>query len=212
MRLWPQEGRRRNVHDGSGRGLAGCRSGIYRGGNGVPYRRWSAPRSSVRVLPGAGERAQGTLPQGFISRHSPWSRSPSSPSAPKLSIQETLERMKAAGVDSMPGGGAEIFADHVPPHHLRSQDRWLGVAGDGTAGTQDRPALECDHALRACGERRRPCRSPRPSSGSAGTIQAGFQTFIPLSFHPDNTSLAPHPQDHRHARHQANRHRSPDAG
>src|SRR5271163_1425639 len=29
----------------------------------------------------------------------------------KLSIRETLERMKAAGVDSCPGGGAEIFAD-----------------------------------------------------------------------------------------------------
>src|SRR5512135_944894 len=31
----------------------------------------------------------------------------------KLSIRETLEQLKAAGVDSLPGGGAEIFADCV---------------------------------------------------------------------------------------------------
>src|SRR5713101_2358592 len=31
----------------------------------------------------------------------------------KMTIPEALERMKAAGVDSMPGGGAEIFADRV---------------------------------------------------------------------------------------------------
>src|ERR1700759_2296023 len=31
----------------------------------------------------------------------------------KLSIQQTLEQMKAAGVDSLPGGGAEIFADRI---------------------------------------------------------------------------------------------------
>src|SRR5204863_358059 len=31
----------------------------------------------------------------------------------KLSIRETLQELKAAGVDSLPGGGAEIFADRV---------------------------------------------------------------------------------------------------
>src|SRR5262249_56224339 len=31
----------------------------------------------------------------------------------KLSIRETLERLRDAGVDSLPGGGAEIFADRV---------------------------------------------------------------------------------------------------
>jgi aminodeoxyfutalosine synthase len=31
----------------------------------------------------------------------------------KLSIEETLVKMREAGVDSMPGGGAEIFADRV---------------------------------------------------------------------------------------------------
>src|SRR5438067_9821244 len=31
----------------------------------------------------------------------------------KLSIRQTLEKLKLAGVDSLPGGGAEIFADRV---------------------------------------------------------------------------------------------------
>src|SRR5580693_7124495 len=31
----------------------------------------------------------------------------------KISIGETLERLKAAGVDSLPGGGAEIFSERV---------------------------------------------------------------------------------------------------
>src|ERR1700723_1312686 len=31
----------------------------------------------------------------------------------KLTIRETLEKMKQAGVDSLPGGGAEIFSDRV---------------------------------------------------------------------------------------------------
>src|SRR6201986_4215435 len=31
----------------------------------------------------------------------------------KMTIEETLRRMKEAGVDSLPGGGAEIFADRI---------------------------------------------------------------------------------------------------
>src|SRR5881394_2889667 len=31
----------------------------------------------------------------------------------KLSVRETLQKLKLAGVDSLPGGGAEIFADRV---------------------------------------------------------------------------------------------------
>src|SRR3954463_168807 len=31
----------------------------------------------------------------------------------KLTIRQTLEQLKASGVDSLPGGGAEIFADRV---------------------------------------------------------------------------------------------------
>jgi aminodeoxyfutalosine synthase len=49
----------------------------------------------------------------------------------KLSVAETLERMKAAGVDSLPGGGAEIFADrvrHIICDHKIDGGEWLETA------------------------------------------------------------------------------------
>ena len=49
----------------------------------------------------------------------------------KLSIRATLEKLKAAGVDSLPGGGAEIFADrirHIICDHKIDGDQWLDTA------------------------------------------------------------------------------------
>jgi len=49
----------------------------------------------------------------------------------RLSIRETLEQLKAAGVDSLPGGGAEIFADrvrHIICDHKIDGDQWLETA------------------------------------------------------------------------------------
>lgn len=48
----------------------------------------------------------------------------------KLSLRETLERLRAAGLDSLPGGGAEILVDRVrtdiSPKKIMS-DRWFEV-------------------------------------------------------------------------------------
>src|SRR5436305_10246632 len=49
----------------------------------------------------------------------------------KLSIVETLERLKDAGVDSLPGGGAEVFSDRVRRiicDHKITGNQWLEVA------------------------------------------------------------------------------------
>src|SRR5688572_6261977 len=49
----------------------------------------------------------------------------------KLTIRETLMKLKAAGVDSLPGGGAEIFNDrvrHVICDHKIDGDQWLETA------------------------------------------------------------------------------------
>jgi len=49
----------------------------------------------------------------------------------KLTIRETLVKMKEAGVDSLPGGGAEIFADrvrHIICDHKIDGDQWLDTA------------------------------------------------------------------------------------
>jgi aminodeoxyfutalosine synthase len=49
----------------------------------------------------------------------------------KLSIRETLVKLKEAGVDSMPGGGAEIFNErvrHVICDHKIDGSQWLETA------------------------------------------------------------------------------------
>ena len=46
----------------------------------------------------------------------------------KLTIRQTLEKLKVAGVDSLPGGGAEIFADrvrHIICDHKIDGAQWL---------------------------------------------------------------------------------------
>jgi aminodeoxyfutalosine synthase len=107
----------------------------------------------------------------------------------KLSIRETLQKMKDAGVDSMPGGGAEIFADrirHIICDHKIDGGEWLetaklahqmGFKSNATMlyGHVESDEDRVDHLLRL--------RAVQDET-------SGFQTFIPLSFHPDNTALA----------------------
>jgi len=106
----------------------------------------------------------------------------------KLSIADTLAQLKAAGVDSLPGGGAEIFADrvrHIICDHKIDGDQWLdtarlahnmGLKSNATMlyGHVENDEDRVDHLLklRALQDETR-----------------GFQTFIPLAFHPDNTPL-----------------------
>jgi aminodeoxyfutalosine synthase len=106
----------------------------------------------------------------------------------KLSIRETIEKLKDAGVDSMPGGGAEIFADrvrHIICDHKIDGGEWLetariahqlGLRSNATMlyGHVENDEDRVDHLLRL--------RALQDETG-------GFQTFIPLAFHPDNTAL-----------------------
>ena len=106
----------------------------------------------------------------------------------KLSIRETLQQLKQAGVDSLPGGGAEIFADrvrHVICDHKIDGDQWLetartahhiGLKSNATMlyGHIETDEDRVDHLLKL--------RTLQDETG-------GFQTFIPLAFHPDNTPL-----------------------
>jgi aminodeoxyfutalosine synthase len=106
----------------------------------------------------------------------------------KLSIGETLAQLKAAGVDSLPGGGAEIFADrvrHIICDHKIDGDQWLetaklahemGLKSNATMlyGHVENDEDRVDHLLKL--------RALQDQTG-------GFQTFIPLAFHPDNTML-----------------------
>jgi aminodeoxyfutalosine synthase len=106
----------------------------------------------------------------------------------KLSILETLQQLKSAGVDSLPGGGAEIFADrvrHIICDHKIDGDEWLetarlahhvGLKSNATMlyGHVENDEDRADHLLKL--------RAVQDDT-------KGFQTFIPLAFHPDNTAL-----------------------
>ncbi len=106
----------------------------------------------------------------------------------KLSIRQTIERMIAAGVDSMPGGGAEIFADrvrHIICDHKIDGSEWLETAELAhTLGLKSNATMLYGHVEN---EEDRIDHMVRLREVQDRTH--GFQTFIPLAFHPDHTAL-----------------------
>jgi cyclic dehypoxanthinyl futalosine synthase len=105
-----------------------------------------------------------------------------------LTIRETIGILKEAGLDSIPGGGAEILSDRVrgilSPKKIRSS-RWLDVMRNAhllgmrtTAtmmfGSVERPEDIITHLD-----------SVRRLQDETG----GFTAFIPWSFQPGNTEL-----------------------
>jgi aminodeoxyfutalosine synthase len=105
-----------------------------------------------------------------------------------LPIAEVITRLRDAGLDSIPGGGAEIFAPRVRKKICDDKctaDEWLevhrtahqlGLRSNCTMlyGTIETVEERVDHMLRL--------RTLQDETG-------GFQTFIPLAFHPDNNAL-----------------------
>ena len=106
----------------------------------------------------------------------------------KISIEECLIRFKQAGVDSLPGGGAEVFSERVRRiicDHKMTGDEWLetarlahkiGLRSNSTMlyGHVETAEDRVDHLLKL--------RDVQDETG-------GFQTFIPLAFHPENTPM-----------------------
>jgi aminodeoxyfutalosine synthase len=106
----------------------------------------------------------------------------------KLSIEETLRQLKNAGLDSLPGGGAEIFNERVRRvicDHKIDGEQWLE-----TARTAHRIGLK-SNATMLYGH----IESAEDRADHLIRLRAlqdethGFQTFIPLAFHPANTPL-----------------------
>ena len=106
-----------------------------------------------------------------------------------LGVKGVLSRLQEAGLCSLPGGGAEIFNPAVRreicPQKI-SGERWLevhkaahqlGLPTNATMlyGHLESPGDIVDHLLRL--------RSLQDETG-------GFLAFIPLPFHPENTSFS----------------------
>jgi aminodeoxyfutalosine synthase len=101
---------------------------------------------------------------------------------------QVLEALTAAGLDSLPGGGAEIFAERVRRkicHDKADADRYLAVHRSAHAlglrsnitmlyGHIETAEERVDHMLRT--------RALQDETG-------GLQAFIPLAFHPDNNQM-----------------------
>lgn len=106
----------------------------------------------------------------------------------RTTIREALERLRDAGVGSMPGGGAEIFCERVRRiicDHKVTGEEWLEIARTAhQAGIRSNCTMlyghveneedRVDHLLKL--------RALQDETG-------GFVAFIPLAFHPDNTAL-----------------------
>jgi aminodeoxyfutalosine synthase len=106
----------------------------------------------------------------------------------KITPREVLVKLKDAGMDSLPGGGAEVFHDRVRRiicDHKITGDQWLEVARTAHQlglrsnctmlyGHIETEEDRVDHLLKLRGLQ---------------DDTKGFQTYIPLAFHPDNTPL-----------------------
>ena len=107
----------------------------------------------------------------------------------KLSVPAVIDRLIAAGLDSIPGGGAEILVDRARKlmncYSKASADEWIStmrhahLAGLRTTATMmygsvETEAERIEHMMRL--------RALQDETG-------GFQTFIPLALHPANTKL-----------------------
>jgi aminodeoxyfutalosine synthase len=106
----------------------------------------------------------------------------------KVSVRETLVRLRDAGMDSLPGGGAEIFNERVRRiicDHKIDGNEWLetaraahelGLRSNCTMlyGHIENDEDRADHLVRL---------------RELQDVTKGFVTFIPLAFHPDHTAL-----------------------
>ena len=107
----------------------------------------------------------------------------------KMSDEEVIEQLKVAGIDSCPGGGAEIFAEDVRQKicsHKTDGARWLELAGKvHESGLKTNATMLYGH-IESIEDRVDHLIKLREQQDKSG----GFQCFIPLAFFPPGTQLA----------------------
>ena len=104
----------------------------------------------------------------------------------KKPLAEVLPELVEAGLGSCPGGGAEVFADRVRDEGYDKKntgDEWIDTARTvHQAGLHSNCTMLHGH-IETVEERVDHLDRLRLLQDETG----GFQTYIPLSFHPDNT-------------------------
>ena len=103
-------------------------------------------------------------------------------------VPAVLEELMADGLGSLPGGARKSSIPRFAGKSARASPR-SNVARHPSRRTPTRPAFQRHDALRPRGR----ARTSRRSSAALAELQdetEGFQAFIPLSFHPENTQMA----------------------
>jgi aminodeoxyfutalosine synthase len=105
------------------------------------------------------------------------------------STRQLLAEFMEAGLGSLPGGGAEIFHPEVRDkicEHKADADAWIRIHREAhQLGLRTNATMLYGHIEEGRHRIDHLCRL-RALQDETG----GFQTFIPLAFHPDNTGLS----------------------
>jgi aminodeoxyfutalosine synthase len=105
-----------------------------------------------------------------------------------MTDEQVLRQLIDAGLDSLPGGGAEIFAERVRKkicHDKCGADRYLDIHRIAhRLGMKTNVTMLYGH-IETAGERVDHMLRARALQDETG----GFQAFIPLAFHPDNNQM-----------------------
>lgn len=113
---------------------------------------------------------------------------------PRMSIAEVLVALRDAGLDSLPGGGAEIFDDRVHAEAFKNkvgEQHWfdvhrvaheLGIPSNATMlyGHVESVEERVQHMLKL----------REHQDASLAQRKAAFQCFVPLSFIPEGSALS----------------------
>ncbi|MBV9864672.1 MAG: radical SAM protein [Abitibacteriaceae bacterium] len=111
----------------------------------------------------------------------------------RISVEETLKRLRAAGQDTIPGAGAEMLVDRVrqfiAPYKdttdewLETMRLWHQLGGKSTVtmmyGTVETPEERLEHILRA----------RDAQDWALANTTGGYTAFIAWNFQPDGTPL-----------------------
>jgi len=106
----------------------------------------------------------------------------------RITVAEALRRLRAAGLDSLPGGGAEILVDDVRKRLMKNKascSEWLGVHEEAhRAGMRSTATMMFGH-VESRADRIEHLRMLRELQDRTG----GFTAFIGWTFQPGNTEL-----------------------